>query len=205
MMATVSLWTKVDHMVKAMGLRERNRLTAMRVVQDAAVELFERDGYAATTIEAIAEASGVSTATIYRHFGNKETIVLWDERDSVVDTELEQRLGQQPLLEAFRDAAITAYDQRDDRELFLRRLKLIYANPPILGVAAQNEAIDRAELAAACAAADGRRRLTVDDEVSAAVALATLDVAFTHWQRTDAKQRLARAINDAFTAASNPR
>lgn len=191
-------------MVKAMGLRERNRLTAMRVVQDTAVELFERGGYGPTTIEAIAEASGVSTATIYRHFGNKETIVLWDERDSVIDSELEQRLGQQPLLEAFRDAAIAAYDQRNDTDLFLRRLKLIYANPPILGVAAQNEARDRAELAAAFAAVGGRRRTTIDDEVTAAVALAALDVAFTEWQRANAKQRLARTITAAFAAASNP-
>ena len=59
-----------------MGLRERNRLAAMRMVQETAVELFERVGYESTTIETVASASGVSAATIYRHFGNKETIVL---------------------------------------------------------------------------------------------------------------------------------
>lgn len=187
-----------------MGLRERNRLTAMRIVQETAVELFEREGYGETTIEAVADASGVSTATIYRHFGNKETIVLWDERDRVIDGELEQRLGHQPTLEAFRDAAITAYDQRDDNDLFLRRLRLIYAHPRILGVAAQNEAINRSELAAAIAAVSGRRRTTIDDEVTAAIALAALDVAFTHWQRTNARQALARTITEAFAAATSP-
>ena len=190
-------------MAKALGLRQRNRLTAMRLVQEAAVELFERDGYGTTTIEAIAEASGVSTATIYRHFGNKETIVLWDERDGVITGELEQRLGHQSDLEAFRDAAIVAFDQREDRDLFLRRLKLIYANPPILGVAAQNEARDRVELAAAFAAANGRRSSTVNDEVSAAVALVALDVAFTRWQRTNAKHGLAHTITAAFAAATS--
>ena len=184
-----------------MRLRERNRLAAMRLVQDTAVELFERDGYESTTIEAIAAASGVSTATIYRHFRNKETIVLWDERDNTINDELEVRLGRQPPLEAFRDAAIVAYDGRNDRDRFLRRLRLVYANPSILGVAAQNEARHRSELAAGLAAADGRRRPTMEDDVTAAIALATLDVAFTRWQGAHGRQGLGRIITDAFSAA----
>lgn len=187
-------------MTQVMGLRQRNRLAAMRTVQEASIALFERAGFDATTIDAIAESSGVSTATIYRHFGNKETIVLWDERDHVIDTQLEERLGTQPPLEAFRDAAIAAFDQRDDLELFLRRLKLVYSQPAILGVAAQVEAKDRVELAAAFAAADGRRRAVIADEVMAGVALTALDVAFTHWQRSNAKQSLAHAISTAFEA-----
>jgi len=185
-----------------MRLRERNRLAAMRLVQDSAVELFERHGYESTTIEAIAAASGVSTATIYRHFGNKETIVLWDEREGIINDELEQRLGRQPPLGAFRDAAIAAYDGRDDRDRFLRRLRLIYANPSILGVAAQNEARNRSELVAGLAAVDGRRRPTIADDVTAAIALATLDVAFTRWQRTDARHGLGRTITDAYSATT---
>lgn len=186
-----------------MRLRERNRRAAMRLVQETAVELFERHGYESTTIEAISAASGVSPATIYRHFGNKETIVLWDEREGVINDELERQLGRQPPLEAFRDAAIAAYDERDDRDGFRRRLRLIYANPSILGVAAQNEARDRFELAAGFAAADGRRQPAIEDDVTAAIALATLDVAFTRWQRVDAQEGLGDTITAAFSAATN--
>lgn len=186
-----------------MGLRERNRLAVMHLIQDIAVELFERDGYESTTIEMIAAASGASTATIYRHFGNKETIVLWDERDHVIDEEIARRLGRQPPLEAFRDAAIAAYDNRDDHDRFLRRLKVVYANPSILGVAARNEARSRSELAASLAAAEGRYQPTIDDDVIAAIALATLDVAFAHWQRTDAQQGLGHTIADAYSAVTS--
>lgn len=175
----------------------------MRLVQDTAVEMFERDGFESTTIEAIAAASGVSTATIYRHFGNKETIVLWDERDTVINNELRERLGRQSPLDAFRDAAIVAYEGRDDSGRFLRRLRLVYANPSILGVAAQNDARDRSELAAGLAAADGRRQPTIEDDVTAAIALAALDVAFTRWQRVDAGEGLGDTITAAFTAATN--
>ena len=191
-------------MKKAMGLRQRQRLTAMRLVQGTAIDLFERNGYDDTTIGAISAASGVSTATIYRHFGNKETIVLWDEFDGTIDAELAHRLVEQPPLEAFRDAAVAAYGQRDDTDLLLRRLKLVYGHPSILGVAAQNEATNRSELATALALIDGRDAPGIADDVTAAIALATLDVAFTRWQDAHGDQPIAKVINESFAAASKP-
>ncbi len=49
----------------------RNRL----VVLGAAEDLFLANGYAATTIDAIASAAGVSAETIYKVFGNKPGLV----------------------------------------------------------------------------------------------------------------------------------
>ncbi len=176
----------------------------MRLVQDVAIDLFETGGYDVTTIEAIADASGVSAATIYRHFGNKESIVLWDEQDRTIDAELGARLGRQPPLEAFRDAAIAAYGGRTDSDELRRRLKLVYTHPTILGVAAQDEARHRAELADAIAQVDGRSRRTINDGVIAAIALAALDVAFTHWQSANPEQRLVDLIAEAFAAVTGP-
>jgi AcrR family transcriptional regulator len=54
------------------------RATAARqraVVLDAAWEQFDTTGFAATTVERIAEAAGVSTATIYKGFGGKSGLV----------------------------------------------------------------------------------------------------------------------------------
>lgn len=192
-------------MVNPLSLRQRNRLQAMRLVQTTAVPLFEADGFEATTIEAIAEVCGISPSTIYRHFGTKEGIVLWDERDAVIDGELERRLGTQPPVQAFRDAAIAALGQRDDRELFLRRLKLIYAEPAIWAAAAKQDRIDRAELAEGIAASAGRRAINLIDDTTAAVCLAALDVALDHWQQASESTRLDDLITDAFTAATpNP-
>ncbi|HRI09944.1 MAG TPA: TetR/AcrR family transcriptional regulator [Nannocystaceae bacterium] len=44
-------------------------------VLKAAAEVFSRQGFDAATIEAIAEAAGVGTATVYRHFGDKKGLV----------------------------------------------------------------------------------------------------------------------------------
>jgi AcrR family transcriptional regulator len=42
---------------------------------DVARELFLRDGYAATTVDSIAQAAGVSAATIYKTYGGKAGVV----------------------------------------------------------------------------------------------------------------------------------
>ena len=52
----------------------RTRLARAAVV-DAARRLFQERGYGATTIEAISDASGVPTATVYRLFASKSGIL----------------------------------------------------------------------------------------------------------------------------------
>ena len=56
------------------GRRERARQTRDQIV-DAARELFLADGYAATTVAAIAAAARVSVETIYKGFGGKPGLV----------------------------------------------------------------------------------------------------------------------------------
>jgi len=53
---------------------EQARATRRRMIEHAAT-LFQREGYAATTIEQIASAAGVAVQTVYFHFGNKATVL----------------------------------------------------------------------------------------------------------------------------------
>lgn len=48
--------------------------TAVELVLDAALELFSSNGFGATSMREIAEASGVSVGNIYHHFHGKEAI-----------------------------------------------------------------------------------------------------------------------------------
>jgi AcrR family transcriptional regulator len=59
----------------APGRRARKALATRRRVLDAAETLFIRDGYAATTMAAIAEKADVAAATVYAVFGNKRAIL----------------------------------------------------------------------------------------------------------------------------------
>lgn len=54
---------------------QKGRETQNRIVSSA-IELFERDGYAATTLRGIAAHAGVSTGLAYRYFSSKEELVL---------------------------------------------------------------------------------------------------------------------------------
>ncbi|MCR2764084.1 TetR/AcrR family transcriptional regulator [Microbacterium sp. zg.B48] len=58
----------------------------------AALELFERQGFEATSVEQIARAAGVSRSTFFRQFGGKEDVVFADHE--VLLDELREWLGE---------------------------------------------------------------------------------------------------------------
>jgi AcrR family transcriptional regulator len=53
--------------------RERSRATTSELLA-AARELFASDGYAATSLDAIASAAGVTKGALYHHFGSKRDV-----------------------------------------------------------------------------------------------------------------------------------
>ena len=76
----------------------------MRETQLVAMDLFVERGFDAVTVDEIARTIGVAASTVYRHFGTKEGIVLWDEHDAAIDEALAAALQRQPPLRAIRDA-----------------------------------------------------------------------------------------------------
>ena len=66
----------MDALVKTpLGRRARKALETRRRVLDAAEALFTRDGYAATTMTAIADQADVAVQTLYAVFGNKRALL----------------------------------------------------------------------------------------------------------------------------------
>ncbi len=55
--------------------RQQQARETRRVVLDAARRLFLQDGYAGTTVAAVAADAGVSVETVYKTFGNKPGLV----------------------------------------------------------------------------------------------------------------------------------
>lgn len=66
------------------GLRERKKARTRAAIQDAALDLFQRQGYHETTIGQIAEAAEVSQSTLFRYFSTKEDTVLHDRYDPML-------------------------------------------------------------------------------------------------------------------------
>jgi AcrR family transcriptional regulator len=66
------------------GLRERKKARTRAAIRDHAMRLFEEQGYAATTVDQIAEAADVSQSTFFRYFPTKEDVVLADDYDPLM-------------------------------------------------------------------------------------------------------------------------
>jgi len=58
------------------GLRAHNKARTEQSIVDAAMRLFGRQGFAATTVDEIAAAAGIGRRTFFRYFPTKEDIVL---------------------------------------------------------------------------------------------------------------------------------
>ena len=80
------------------GLRERKKLATRLAIHEAGMRLFAERGFPATTVDAIAEAAGVSRATVFSYFPSKEEIVFGDAA-AAVDL-LAERLRERPAEES---------------------------------------------------------------------------------------------------------
>jgi AcrR family transcriptional regulator len=60
------------------GLRERKKRATRAAIHHAAMQLFAERGYAATTIDDVADSADVSRATVFSYFATKEDLVFGD-------------------------------------------------------------------------------------------------------------------------------
>ena len=77
-----------------MGLRERKRQRTRQVIARAALELFDRQGFAETTIPQIAAAADVSPRTVSGYFPHKEDLAFPDADEAFAT--LQERLMHRP-------------------------------------------------------------------------------------------------------------
>lgn len=140
------------------SLRDRKRTSAMRQVQDVAFDLFDAHGYGTITVERIAQASEVSASSIYRYFGTKENLVLWDENDLIWSTQATADLGGNPPRDSLRfmvDALIAGV-MLGDPDHMRRRLRLIMTEPSVEAASALQAYRAAETFGASVAAALGR-------------------------------------------------
>jgi AcrR family transcriptional regulator len=59
----------------ALSIRDRQRAVTRDAIRDAAIEVASETGFAAMTMEKVAERAGVSPSTVYRYFANRDDLL----------------------------------------------------------------------------------------------------------------------------------
>lgn len=182
------------------GLRERKRLAGMRHAQQVALDLYDARGYDAVTVEDIAAAADVSPSSVYRWFGGKEQILLWDDYDPDLMRRLTRNLEQSPPVEALRQAvtdAMAAVFDRDEH-LVRRRLDRILAEPALQAASAEQMRGMAAWAAGILAERTGRRPDDLEAAVAGEALVAALVAALRHWHAGGYAEPLADTIDRAL-------
>ena len=182
------------------GLRERKRRATSERIIEKGLKLFVKNGFEATTLEAIAQAAGISRRTFFYYFKSKEAILL-AAHDSGFREALRPAMLEEPpdqvALDAVKSCLIKLASRYETREsVVFDRLMLSTE-----ALRARKEAVfvetEQILLAAMCelwpapARRDGLRLVAM-------VAMGTLRLALEKWRQSDAPHPLAFYIRQGF-------
>ena len=141
------------------GRRARKLRKAKAATQRAGLELCAEHGYAAVTVEMIADRAGISPRTFYNYFPSREAALLGEAKPMPTEEAIAAFISRDDCsdVEAFALMMAQAWSASEpDRELFRLRRAVIDANPELAGVNIGRISESRAQFAELV-----RRRLEV--------------------------------------------
>jgi AcrR family transcriptional regulator len=179
------------------GLRERRKQGTRQALEEAALHRFAREGFDATTVEAIAADVGVSARTFFRYFGSKED-VLYVERTSRQAALHAGVLAAPPSVAplAALHVGLLAAAPSFDRDQTLLQERAASRSAVLRG--RQAEVVQSWEVAMADALL--ARGAVGDVDVVSAVGVAAFRTAVTRWLRDP--RPLAEHLDEVFRALS---
>ena len=188
-------------MTEPLGLRERKKRERRRCIEDAAIELFDRAGFDATTVEDIAEAADIAPRTFFHYFSTKEDVALADYAGRL-DRILEE-LGRQPHTEqpwnALRASfVIVAADYEARRDDLIRRFAIMASNSSVYARSLQLQAGWEDALTRVLDQRGGQHAVTFESRLLAAASLACMRSSLRQWIATDHDAALPTLIDGCF-------
>ncbi|MCY1138488.1 TetR family transcriptional regulator [Actinoplanes sp. Pm04-4] len=131
------------------GLRERKKAKTRAAIRDAAMRLFTEQGYAATTVEQIAEAAEVSPSTYFRYFPTKEDVVLTDDYDPLIVEAIRNQPASTPVVEAVLQGMRDVFDGFTEEEwISEHRRQALFRVVPELRARQQQQTLDAVDMLA---------------------------------------------------------
>ena len=97
----------MEHGTPTLGRRDRKKQATRAAIVEAALDLFEEQGFAATTVDEIAERADVAQRTFFRHFATKEAVLFPDSEEGAA--RFRAALAARPAGEALLTGVLTAF------------------------------------------------------------------------------------------------
>ena len=118
---------------RPLGLRERKKIKTRQAIRREAFRLIDENGYAATTVEQIADAADVSPSTFFRYFPSKESLLLADDLDPLILAALDAQPPDLPPTQAIRRAYAAAMARLPAEQLEFEntRQRLMFSIPEL--------------------------------------------------------------------------
>ena len=161
----------------------KREITQQRL-QVAALDLFEVQGYEATSVAQIAARAGVTEMTFFRHFTSKEGPLVDDAYDPVIGQEIaHQPTHSDPLTRAARGIQM-AWRRVPEvgGEEVRRRVRIVAKTPTLHARLTRGAAATEAAIADALTVPGTPRR---DALIAAAAVMGALNAALREWSLTD--------------------
>jgi AcrR family transcriptional regulator len=174
----------------------RTERTRARILHTA-LDLFETQGYRATTVTQIASAAGVTPMTFFRHFPTKGSVLVTDPYDPLIAEAIAVQPLDLPALERVRRGFLAALDAITPTEdaTARRRVALVAASPDLRGaMVASTQATQDAIV--------GRLAAQGVDQLAAAVVTAAclggISAALLTWPTMSSDVSLGRVVRQAL-------
>jgi AcrR family transcriptional regulator len=182
------------------GLRERKRHETSERIIEQGLRLFVKNGYEATTLEAIAEAAGISRRTFFYYFKSKEDILLAAHdsgfREALRPAMLDEPSDQTPL-EAVQKCLVKLASRYETKESvifdrLMQSTEALRARKEAVFVETEQILLQAmGELWPSPGRRDGLRLVAM-------VAMGTLRLALDKWKQNEAARPLAYYLRQGF-------
>jgi AcrR family transcriptional regulator len=183
------------------GLRERKKAQTREAIVNAALDLFERQGYDATTVEEIADAADVSPRTFFRYFDSKVEVVMppKEDRDEFGVGLLDRPSDERPIEAIRRSLRETLTEILANNPTQVRQMGVMLGTPSLQPIAREHFNEHQAEMAEAFAKRLGLPDDALEPHVMAAAIGTTVWTVATRWVAEQAPpERLFTMIDEAF-------
>ena len=127
--------------IRPTGLRERKKAQTYDAIMEAALDLFERNGYDATTIEEIADAADVSPRTFFRYFDAKVDVIMEhkDDRGGELTSLIAERPAGESPVEAMRQVMLDVTGPLfTGDEMMNRQIRIMLTTPSLRALAREH-------------------------------------------------------------------